>query len=328
MAHQRTRRLAAGVVLLAAVVAHGVPGTVSGYVAETATPGGTFAAASDWTPPSAAAAVVSKAAGGDPGYVRSGGSYYVYADVVDQGNPAAGTASVNAGVGTLSPASSAAAARGSWSVGGAAYNWRSAALTAKAELTDGAIVYSLTPTDSASPANARTQSFTTTADSTPPAPTAITTTNQIGGVAGRPELGDTVVYTASEPIEPISMIAGWTGASTNVTATLASGAGNGEDRLTITTGAGEVPGTFVELGRNDYVANKKSITFGETGTPSTLTRSGNVMTLVLGTPNATASTAGAAAQMRWWPSTTQTDRAGNPMPGASRLEADNTAKDF
>lgn len=328
MGGKRTRRLAVGVVLLAAVAAQGIPGTVSGYVAETATPGGTFAAASDWTPPSAAAAVVSKAAGGDPGYVRAGGSYYVYADVADQGNPAAGTASVTAGVGNLSAASSVATATGSWTVDGAAYNWRSAALTAKAELTNGSIVYTLTPTDSASPANAQTQTFTTTADSTAPAPSAITTTNRIGGVVGRPELGDTVVYTTSEPLEPISMIAGWTGASTNVTATLASGAGNAEDTLTITTGAGEVPGTFVGLGRSDYVAKKKSITFGQTGAPSTLTRSGDAMTLVLGTPSATASTTGAAAQMRWWLSTTQTDRAGNPMPATSLLEAGDTDKDF
>ncbi|MBA2349840.1 MAG: hypothetical protein H0V81_16300 [Solirubrobacterales bacterium] len=327
MGHCRTRRLAACVVLLAAVAAHGIAGTVSGYVEETATPGGTFAAAADWTAPSAAAAVVSKVAGGDPGYVRAGGSYHVYANVADQGNPAAGTASVNAGVGSLSTASSAAAATGSWTVGGLSYNWRSAALTAKAGLTDGSIGYSLTSTDSATPANARTQNFTTTADSTVPTGTAISSTNTPGGTVGRPEQGDTVVYTSSEPLEPISMLAGWSGAAIDVAATISDEPGTG-DVLRVTTAAGEVPGTPVLLGRNDFVSKSRPITFGQTGTASTLTREGNVTTLVLGTPSATAATTGAAAQMRWSPSATVTDRAGNPMATTSVLEAANAVKEF
>ncbi|HZA26891.1 MAG TPA: hypothetical protein VE915_04470 [Actinomycetota bacterium] len=50
-----------------------------------------------------------------------------------------------------------------------------------------------------------------------PAGSGIQTENVSGGENGRPELGDKVIYTFTERIEPESIVAGWTGASTNVT---------------------------------------------------------------------------------------------------------------
>ena len=85
-----------GLLLLAGLGAAGVNSTSSAYVDTTTNAGSTFAAAADWTPPTAGAAVIAKASGGDPGYIRQGGSYYLYSAVTDTGNPAAGVASVTA----------------------------------------------------------------------------------------------------------------------------------------------------------------------------------------------------------------------------------------
>jgi hypothetical protein len=60
-------------------------------------------------------------------------------------------------------------------------------------------------------------------DNTPPTGTNVEATNAAGGTAGRPEAGDVIAYTFSEPLKPSSVLAGWTGAATTVTVRAANG---------------------------------------------------------------------------------------------------------
>src|SRR5437867_3571885 len=61
----------------------------------------TFAAAADWVAPTVTATVIGKTVGGTPGYIHQGGTYYVYANVTDSGNPASGVSTVTANVSSI-----------------------------------------------------------------------------------------------------------------------------------------------------------------------------------------------------------------------------------
>ena len=175
----------------------------------------TRSAASDFVAPSASRSVIGKVSGGIPGYIRQGGSYHVYAQVTDTGNPASGVSTVTANTSAFASGVTAAAlAAGSFTIGGLSYNYRTATLTANASIAPGTHTYSLTLTDVGG--NTRTQTgFTVTVDNTAPTATDIQSAN-VAAIAGRPELNDTITFTFSEPIEPSTVLAGWTGAQTDV----------------------------------------------------------------------------------------------------------------
>jgi hypothetical protein len=305
----------------AALLAAGgfVGSTVSSYESTASTPANAFTAAPDWTAPVAAAAVVAKAAGGDPGFIRPTGTYYVYASVTDTGGPAAGIASVTANVSILTTApNTPAAVTGAWTVGGVAYNRRTAVQTVKSPLPNGVKNFDVVSTDAASPANAGTQTFTVTADGTVPAAISIQTANATGGIVGRPELGDTITFTASEPLDPAAILTGWDGTTTNVTAAIYSDGAPKQDYVFVgplgaTSPISALPFGVVDLGRKDYTAADATVYFGQTGTRSTLTRTGDAIMLTLGTPSDTATTTAKAGTLQWTPSAVATDRAGNAM---------------
>jgi hypothetical protein len=203
-------------------------------------------------------------------------------------------------------------------VGGIAYNRRTAVQTAKTPLANGSLSFDVVSTDAASPANARTQSFTVTADGTAPAALSIQTANVTGGIVGRPELGDTVTYTATEPLDPAAILTGWDGTTTNVTAAIYSDGTPKQDYVFVgplgaTSPIGALPLGVLELGRRDYTGADATVYFGQTGTNSTLTRTGDAITLTLGTPSAPATTTAKAGTLQWTPSASATDRAGNAM---------------
>ncbi len=71
-------------------------------------------------------------------YIRQGGPYYVYANVTDGGSPASGVASVTADVSSITSGQTAVMlSSGAYSSEGVSYDFRSAALTANASLTQG-----------------------------------------------------------------------------------------------------------------------------------------------------------------------------------------------
>lgn len=283
--------------------------TFSAFSSADTNTGNRFQTHVDFRPPVVSASVVAKTAGGVPGYIKASGTYYVYAQVTDSGNPPSGVSTVTANTSSFDTGITAAAlSAGSYSIGGVSYNYRTASLTANAGLTGGSKSYSITATDAL--AQGATQNgFTVTADIVVPAGTDIQSNNGTGGIVGRAELGDTVTYTFTEQIEPISILAGWSGASTNVVLRFNQNASN--DRVQIWNAANT---SQLPLGQIDTNGNfvDSSITFGATGTPSTMEQTGSVITITLGTVSAAAevNTNGNDTQL-WTPSSTATDLAGN-----------------
>lgn len=297
------------------------------FTAKGSSAGNSVTSAPDWDPPTASSSVIGKTQGGIPGFIHQGGTYNVYSNVTDSGKPASGVASVTANLATITTGQSAAPlALGSFPIGSETDNYRTANLTANATLTAGTYAYSLTSTDKAG--YPRTQSgYTVTVDNTVPSASDIQTTNKSGNTAGRPEIGDAVIFTFSEQIDPNSILAGWSGASTNVVARINNNTPT-NDQLAIynATNATQLPLGTVNLGRTDYVT--ANTTFGATGTASTMTQSGAVITIVLGTASSVSTTAASTGAMIWTPSTTATDRAGNAESATAKTETGTADKDF
>lgn len=272
----------------------------------------------DWTGPSAARSVVGKSEGGETGYMRQNVSGYGYAQVDDAGNPASGVASVN---GDASFGSTPFTA-GSYTAGGASFNYRTA-LVPVGPQTEGTKSYSVVMDDSAG--NSRTQSFDFIVDNTVPTAADVQAVNETGGIEGRPEIGDTVTLTYSEPIDPHSIIADWSGDAIDVVVRINNG---NPDTLQVFNSANslQLPLGSADLGRADYVRANRS--FGATGTKSQMERSGNAITLTLGTASGPTTTAGGTGTLAWTPSTTAFDRAGNRSTATVRSELGTADRDF
>lgn len=301
--------------------------------------GNLFTAAPDFRAPVVGSVAIGKTVGGAAGFVKQGGGYHVYANVAaDTGNPPSGIASVKADLSALSAGSTAVTlVVGSYSFAGVSYNYRSASpLSADAVLAEGSKGFAVTATDVA--ANANTANGSATVDNTAPKAADVQTTN--AGTAGLAEQNDTLVFTFSEPVEPDSILPGWTGAATNVVVRLNDGAlavvGNDSVQIFNAANTTALPLGVVDLGRGDYVAGLLggNVRFGASGTPSTMTMSGSVLTVVLGTYNATVivdpgrATAGGSGSSIWTPVATPYDRAANAMATTAATETGAADKEF
>ncbi len=296
-------------------------------------------AIADWVAPSVDSTVIAKTAGYVPGFVKQGGTYFVYANVTDSGNPASGPAAAGevANVTTITPAGSAVTlAAGSYSVGGVTYNYRSASQTATTPLA-GSKGYSISSLDVA--ANSRSQAgYTVMVENTAPTAAEIQTTNGGGGTAGRAQPGDTIIFTYSEQIDPQSILSGWTGTSVNMVVRLNDGGCLivcGDDTVTVWNAANNalLPFGPVNLDRSDYhegglIGASGPISFGASGSASTMVQSGSTITITLGTGSGTADTAGGNGTMTWEPTTSPYDVAGNAATSTDRDELGAGDKDF
>ena len=295
--------------LIGGYLAGGSGGVSLALLTDQETVTGTFTTAAsfpDTTPPVVSSSVISKATPYVPGFIRQGGTYYVYANVTDAGS---GVATVRANVSTLTTGQAAVAlVAGSYSIGGVSYAYRSASLTANAVLTAGAKAYTITATDIAT--NSVIQAgFTVTVDNTQPSGSAIATANVGGGTVGRPELGDAITFTFTEQVDPQSILATWNGSATPVVVRITNAAGG--DTLTVRNAANtaQLPLGSVNLGGTGYLTTTRD--FGASGTASTMTQSGAAITIVLGTPSGATTTQATNTPMAWTPAAAATDRAGN-----------------
>lgn len=275
--------------------------------------GNTMAAAArfDVVPPSISGSVIAKASGTGlylAGFIKSKGTFYIYANVADTGAGASGVASVTANVSSITTGATAVAlVAGAYSVGGVSYTYRSASQTATASAAQG-YAYSITATDNAGN-TATNSSFTVVMDTTAPAGSDIQTTN--AGTAGQPGAGDTIVYTYTEPIDPESILAGWTDASTGITVRFATSG----YAVTIWNAANtaQLPLGSINLGAAYVTANT---TFS-----ATMVRSGATITVTLGTlTSGTVKTNTTAKNMVWTPGATATDAAGNACSTSNKTE--------
>jgi len=339
MSARRAKRFTGVLAAVAAVALIAIPAALAAFSGSTVNPGDTVTAAPDFTAPAITATVVSKSQGGVTGYVRKGGTYFVYANVsADTGNPASGLSTVKANAAELTSGQTAATlTAGTYTAGGTSYNYRSAELTCN-QTVEGAKTYSVTTTDNAG--NAGTVAGSAIVDTIVPTATDIQTTN--AGTNGLAEQGDKIIYTYSEPIDPQSIVAGWNGAApTNVVVRLIDngllGLPTGNDEVVINNAGNtpQLPMGGVNMGRGDFVAGLLggSVYFGATGTASSMALSGNTITITLGTYSAESilvarGTAAGAGTMVWTPVAAPYDRAANAMSTTPATESGAVDKDF
>ena len=177
---RRAATFVLSVALLCGVIVAG-GGVLGAFKSTTANPSNNVTAAPDLVAPSASRSVIGKSAGGIPGFVRQGGSFYAYGEVTDTGNPASGVATVTASASIFATVSLAS---GSFSIGGLSYNRRNSTPgTLAGTVAQGTHTYQLNSTDAAG--NARSQNFTVVVDNTAPTATNISTANA-GTIVGRP----------------------------------------------------------------------------------------------------------------------------------------------
>ncbi len=279
---------------------------------------GPVSAARDSAAPTIGTSVISKTTQYLPGSIKPSASFYVYANVTDAGAGASGVATVTADVSAIKAGSTAVTlTAGSYTVGGVSYGWRSAALTADAKPA-GTYGYSIRATDANG--NVATKStFSVVVDTTAPSASDIQTTN--GGTAGRPDAGDTVVYTFSERIDPETVLAGWTGASTTVTVRIANSASN--DPVTVWNA-----GNTAQLPLGSVATAGNYVTAATVFT-GTMVQSGTTVTVSLtAQTSGTVRTNAAAGAMVWTPSATATDAAGNACSTTARTESGASDIDF
>ena len=314
--------LTAGVLAVLALL--GGKATYAAFSANTGNSSDSFSAAPDWVAPTVSATVISKSPGYSAGHVKEGGTYYVYANVTDTGNPASGVGSVTADLSAITTGATAVAlVAGSYTAEGTSYGYRSASRVADNPLSAGTKSYSITSVDGA--ANNRVESgFTVMVDNTPPTASDVQAANG-STIVGRPQQNDTITYTFSEPIDPQSILAGWTGAAANVVVRINN---TNPDTVLIYNAANttQLPLGSVNLARNDYVGANR--TFGATGTASSMVQSGSSITITLGTQSGNGTTAGANTTMAWTPSTAIYDRAGNAGAATAATESGAADKEF
>jgi hypothetical protein len=303
------------------------PSVWGNFTSKAPSPGNSITAAADFRAPTASGSAIGKTAGGIAGQIKKGATYYVYANVSDSGNPASGVAGVTANVNSLtSGATAVALSAGSFNANGVSYGYRSAAQTAGTSLAAGSYPYSLTLTDVAG--NSQTQSgFSVTVDNTGPSGTDVQTPS-VGTTNGLAQAGDTISFTFSKAIDPNSILPGWSGSATGVVVRLNNGSGSANDTVAVynSANATQLPLGSVNLGRVDYTG--ASITFGASGTASSMTMSSNTITVTLGTQSAAATTAAATGTMTWTPSASATDPAGNAASTTAVTESGAADKDF
>ena len=324
----RRPRTAATLVALAGlgVLAAAGQGTQALFSSTAANSGSSFSAATDLRAPTASPSVISKSTGYSTGYIKQGATYHVYANVTDAGSPATGTSSVTANVSSFdSGQTSVPLTAGSYSAGGVTFNYRSAALTANTPQSQGNYDYTLTLTDVAT--NQRNQTFGVVIDNTAPTGSDIQTVDG-NGDPGQPGTGDQVVFTFSEPMDPNSILSGWTGASTTVTVRIRDGGVIlgllGDDELEIRNAANSatLPFGTIDLNAGGY---SSGLLGGFTVfSNSTMTMSGSQVTITFGTQSGLSTgEGGCCPEMQWPTQSAPTDRAGNNTSTSTVTESGN-----
>jgi len=286
MASRHSRRLAALLalgVLPGLGLGTGIGWSVAKLTSAAAVGANTFctAASFDTVAPTVSATVIAKSGQYFAGFIKQGGSYFVYANATDGGAVPSGIATIKADVSAITTGSTAVSlVAGSYTVQGVSYGFRTAALTANAVLAAGSKSYSLTSTDNNG--NSGTQTgYTVTVENTAPTATDIQTANG-GATIGTIEAGDSMTYTFSELIDPESILAGWTGASTSVVVRFTDSAGNDTYAIWNAANTAQLNLGSVQTKGNYMTTN---LTAGASGTPSTMVLNTvtNTITITLGT---------------------------------------------
>jgi hypothetical protein len=327
----RRRSLAAALtlaVLPGLLVGTGAGWSIARMTASRSVAGNSFttAASFDTVAPTVSASVISKTGQYFAGYVKQAGTYFIYANATDGGASPSGIATITANVSNFTTGATAVAlVAGSYTVEGVPYGYRSASTIVLNPLAAGSKTYSLTSTDNAT--NLRTQTgFTATVDNTAPTASDVQCVDG-GGTVGTIEPGDVCTFTFSEIVDPESILAGWTGPSTNVVLRWTNNAAN--DTFTVWNAANTAQLAMGSLNtKGDYVSG--AVTVGATGTPSTmvLDTATNTIAVTFGTISGTTTHDNKKNNAAWTPSASAFDRAGNAMSTTVANEGGVSDQDF
>lgn len=317
---RRTRIAAVAAVGAIGAGAAGLGATHAAFSEQTGTAGNVIAAAPDFRGPNISALAIGKTSGTTIGSIRPGNSYRVYANVADVGSPASGISVVTADVSNVTTGQVAVPmTAGTYTAGGQSFNYRSGTLTPSGGIADGTYPFSVSAIDVA--LNSTLANGSVSIDTTGPTATDVQATN--GTIAGRPQVGDTITFTFSEAMDPASIMPGWDGSPL----TVISGFQHvtAADQFQVWNTAFNTQARFgtVSMGRTDF-------TTGQLGfLSSTMTMTGSTVTVTLGgSIVGTVTTVGGPGTMRWTPSATATDAAGNAMSTTALNEPGSADRDF
>jgi Big-like domain-containing protein len=182
--------------------------------------------------------------------------------------------------------------------------------TTATALAVGTYTAQATQTDTAG--NTGKDASTFTVDTTKPTAVQFSADNKTGGTAGKPEAGDTLVYTFSEAMAPASILSGWSGSSTSVTVRFTNSANN--DTITVLSGT-----TTLHLGSVATAGNFVTGTVNFTGSTMVRSADGKSITVTLGTTTGTTRTV-TGTNMTWTPDVAATDLAGNAVSTTAYVE--------
>ena len=270
--------------------------------------------------------MIDKTAGGTPGFVKQGGTYFVYANA----NDAAGTtgthvvSAVTANVTNITTGMHRGRAHdGRWPVDGGRRDVRLSERLDHGDQPTTSQVRRRTPSPRPTRRGTRPGRFTgsVTVDNTVPTASDIQTANN-GSIVGRAEAGDTITYTFSEAMDPNSILSGWTGSATSVTLHLNNVGGGDTVTVFDSANTSQLNLGSVDLSRAGYTT--AAVFFSN----STMTMTGSTITIVLGTPNGATKTVANTGAMVWSPSIAATDLAGNACSASTATESGALDKEF
>jgi hypothetical protein len=158
----------------------------------------------DSTVPTVTGAVVVNTTPSDPGYLKAGNNYIVYANAADT----AGLSTVTADLSALTSGGTAialSACTSSCTYNGVTYGWKSASKTAGATIAAGPTAFSVTATDKA--ANVATGTYSVTVDATAPTVSGVAVANTTTNAAGwLRKSGAYIVYANASDASGISSV--------------------------------------------------------------------------------------------------------------------------
>jgi hypothetical protein len=156
-------------------------------------------------------------------------------------------------------------------------------------------------------------------------------TNSATGTAGRLNAGDRIVLTYSNQVNLTTILAGWTGAATTVSARVVDGSLVGGANIDDTFSVDGVNLGTVNL-QGNFVRKKVTATIASsTMTASTTTVNGataTVVTITLGTPSGSLATSNTLGTMRWVPSATAKSPLGVAVSTTPASESGAADRDF
>ena len=160
-------------------------------------------------------------------------------------------------------------------------------------------------------------------DNTAPAGAAVESGNG-GATAGLLEPGDWLRLTWTEQVAPASVMSGWDGSAAAIRVQVTNNGGSDQMSFWDATGT-------TRLGLADATTNLRlnaNFVTSTTWFDATMAQSGAAVTVTLGAHLSGNLNTAAAANMRWRPSATATDLAGNPAAVADVNESNPSDRDF